>query len=157
MYQRNFLSHCKCNSDNCTCSIPDRDDTTFDIAFKLPTIQTKGSSMSSIDNVLKILETLSPAQRKEIAVKLTAMNAAGSAAAAERLRSTRLNEALQNPDNEVTVRTALRQLNQLGLDFEKVCASANTHELDKAMSENGRKSEQRYELKAMLAKLSAIA
>lgn len=79
-----------------------------------------------------------------------------AAASAERLRMSRLKAAAADPNQAVAWKSALRGMRRLGLDIEKIAATGDVKDLDRAMSEARWSSDERVQLKTILASIGAI-
>jgi hypothetical protein len=119
----------------------------------------KGYSMfiGNFADLMTAIDKLDAADRLKLAEKLAAKKLDDIRAAAEQKRAARLDAAMQNEALQPMIKTVLRQLRRLGLDFEKIAAKADVASVDKAARElPGFTSGEAIELKTALARLGAI-
>jgi hypothetical protein len=74
------------------------------------------------------------------------------------IRAAKLNKALKSdePRDKVAVKTALRQMSRLGLDIDKIAASADVKAVEDAMTRAGWQNLERMSLKTSLANIGVI-
>jgi hypothetical protein len=99
---------------------------------------------------------LGAADRQRLIEKLSAAKISDLKASADKARFDRLNAAASDPKFAVAFRTALRQLARLGLELEAVATSGDCKALNEAMDRNKWASDERMQLKTVLANIGAI-
>jgi hypothetical protein len=108
-------------------------------------------------DLLTAVDKLDAADRLKLAEKLSAKKLADVKAATERNRAARLDAAMQNEALQPMIKTVLRQLRRLGLDFEKIAAKADVAAVDAAVRNlPGFTAQESIELKTALSRLGAL-
>jgi hypothetical protein len=110
----------------------------------------------TLEKVAAAIEQLSASDRAKLVDKLSASKINDLKAAADKARFDRLNAAATDERYAVAFKTALRGLSRLGLELEAVAAAGDVKALNKAMDDNKWSSEERMQLKTILANIGAI-
>jgi hypothetical protein len=109
-----------------------------------------------LEQLAAAIDMLSAADRQKLIDKINATKINDLKAAADKARFDRLNAAATDPKFAVAFRTAMRQLARLGLELEAVAAAGDVKALNKAMDDNKWSSEERMQLKTVLANVGVI-
>jgi hypothetical protein len=113
--------------------------------------------IGNFNDLMTAIDKLDSADRVKLAEKLSGQKMADVKAAAEKQRLARVDAALQNEALRPMFKTALRQLRRLGLDFEKIAATADVASVDRAARALPEfTAAEAIELKTALARLGAI-
>jgi hypothetical protein len=74
------------------------------------------------------------------------------------IRAAKMTKAMkmENPFDQTNVKSALRQMQRLGLNIDQIAASGDVKAVDRAMTEAGWKNTERMALKVVLANIGVI-
>jgi hypothetical protein len=110
----------------------------------------------TLDKAIAVIDQLNAADKAKLIEKIGASAIDNLHAKAERKRLERFEAAISSSEYHTAFRTAIRSLDSLGLNLEKIAASGDVIELDAAMSKHGWDSDRRMQLKTALASIYAI-
>jgi hypothetical protein len=110
-----------------------------------------------IDNIINAVQALNVADRETLVARLQTVTAAETKAAVEKRRLASIRAAQSNPNLQVAFKSSLRGLARLGLELDRLVASADgLGDVNRAMDAAGWVMSERIQLKTSLAGIGVL-